>query len=152
METGPVTRLRLLRSSNIASSGVSGGLTSAVALAILKSTGFPLPSAGAASIRISVKAPVPLIDRPGPPSGRFGSLSNSSRTARIGAIVVLTVIFTVCLVGAYPCARKEPSSIRMYFCPPVDSSSTSGRTIIHAGDWVEMCFSHEAIRSRQSGF
>ena len=40
-QSDPVTRLRLLRSSKIASSGVSGGLTSAVALDNLDVDGFP---------------------------------------------------------------------------------------------------------------
>ena len=47
-----------------------------------------------------VSAPVPLIDRPGPPSGRFGSVSSSRRNAAMAGRSVRTVILTVCLVGA----------------------------------------------------
>ena len=57
-------------------------------------------SAGPAVTRNSVKAKVPLIDRPGPPSGKFGSLSSSSRTAAILPAGAVAVNWVVCLVGA----------------------------------------------------
>ena len=98
--TGPVTRFLPLLSSKIGSSGFSDGLTSAVALENLTSVVLPGASAGAASTRNSVSAAVPLIERPGPPSGRLGSLSSSRRTAAIGETSVFTVRTSVCFVGA----------------------------------------------------
>ena len=64
------------------------GMASAVALAILTFLGFPsltlgailvsAVSAGAASTSNSVSRQVPRDERPGPPSGRFGSFSSSA--------------------------------------------------------------------------
>ena len=77
---GPVTRRLPLLSSNFGSSGVSGRLMSAVAFAIFTFATLSGASAGAASTRNSVSAPVPLIDRPGPPSA--GSDRSAAPDAR----------------------------------------------------------------------
>ena len=53
---GPVTRLLIVWSSKMASSGVSGGLTSAVARTIFTPSNLAEPSAGAASTANSVSA------------------------------------------------------------------------------------------------
>ena len=97
---GPVTRFLPLLSSKIASSGVSGRLTSAVAFTNFTFSRRSTASAGAASTPNSVSAPVPLIDRPGPVCGKFGSFISSIRKARMPLSSVRTVISTVCLVGA----------------------------------------------------
>ena len=91
-------------------------------------------SAGAAKISISVKAPVPLIDRPGPPSGKFGSFIRSRRTAVIGPPSTLSeVSCTLCFVGAYPDSRSEPSGKVRYLQPPVEMSSTANVSVRHSG-------------------
>ena len=131
--TGPVTRCLPLLSSKIDSSGVSGGLTSAVALTNLMRLYFRRrrPRRGL-DLELGQRA-VPLIDRPGPPSGRFGSLSSSSRKA--------VMFWTSCLhrhlhrVLGRRIALGEERAVGSgrYFCPPVDISSTSGRTTVHSG-------------------
>ena len=52
-----------------------------MARTILTGAAFDGALSGAAVTSNSVRAHVPLIERPGPPSGRFGSLSSSSRNA-----------------------------------------------------------------------
>ena len=56
---GPVTRFRLLWSSKIASSGVSGGLTSAVALEILTLDRFPF-SVSRPSLDLNLRQSAPF--------------------------------------------------------------------------------------------
>ena len=63
-----------------------------------------------------------------------------------------TVNFDACASSARsPAARIEPSSSGRYFWPPVEMSSTSGRTTVHSGWSPRPSFSHAAIRSRPVG-
>ena len=73
---------------------------SAVAVMRLTSSIFPEPSAGPASTWNSVRAIVPMIDRPGPPRGRLGSFRNSRRKAVIFSSFVSTSNSGVGFVGA----------------------------------------------------
>ena len=77
--TGPVTLRRLVRSSNIGSSGVSGRLISAVAFAILIFSGLADPSAGPASTSNSVSAAGPGCTR------RLTRARTRTKTGRPGA-------------------------------------------------------------------
>ena len=77
--TGPVTRFLPLRSSNIASSGFSALLKSAVALTNLTRCVLSGVFGSATSTLNSLRANRPFGDRPGPPSGRLGSVSSSRR-------------------------------------------------------------------------
>ena len=70
-----------------------------MALAILSFSNLSGASV-AASSENSVSAPLPRIERPGPPPGRLGSVSSSRRTAVIAGSSGFAVNFTVCLVGA----------------------------------------------------
>ncbi len=98
--SGPVTRLRSVLSKKIVSSGVSGGLTPAVAETIFTPSKPADPSPGAASTTNSVRPNDPLIERPGPAQGSAGSLSSSSRTALILARPVSMTNSVACFVGA----------------------------------------------------
>ena len=102
--TGPTMRLRSVRSSKFGSRGDSGCSKSADALAILTFSAFFLllrvASTGEDWTSNSVKAQVPLKERPGPLAGRFGSFSSSSRKAVILGRSTFTVILPLCLVGA----------------------------------------------------
>ena len=80
---GPVTRFLPDLSSKFGSSGASGCSKSAVALENFTGTLFVGFFASRASTLNSVRAQVPLNDRPGPLHGRLGSVSSSSRNAVI---------------------------------------------------------------------
>ena len=64
---------------------------------------------------------------------------------------VFTVNFDAAESAHSPKRRNEPSGIGMYFWPPVEMSSTSGRTTIQSGCAAFADCSHWAIFSRHCG-
>src|SRR5438132_5545404 len=83
---------------------------------------------GAISTANSLSAQVPSGERPGPPEGSVGSVSNSSRNAVIrGNCEVQRNDAVPC--GAEGCARIEPSSCVTYQCSAASPAYSTGRTV-----------------------
>src|SRR4029078_5463481 len=96
----PTNRLLPDLSSKLGSSGDSTCSKSVVPLAILNSCFLSGVSIGDASILISVRAKVPLNDRPGQVHGKLGCSSVSRRSAEmLVAVLLATTRYSQC-VGA----------------------------------------------------